>query len=141
LKNSEEPYSFYSIADYACAKIVNHLVRSDYQNGHYNSIISCYYLQQVRRFSEFCATPLSKENRETVLSFYEQLFQKASPLQHLVITEFLYVQYKRVLLNNLKRKYKIIGSERELTFDRQFLNISAFYNFIPIKKIELNKKQ
>jgi hypothetical protein len=65
-------------------------------------------------------------------SFFEEIFQKATPLQYLAISEMLNVQYKRNLLNNLKRKYKIVGSELEPIFERQFLNISAFYNSLSI---------
>jgi hypothetical protein len=55
-------------------------------------------------------------------------------MQHLAIGEFLNVQYKRALLNNLRRKYKILGSESEIAFERQFLNLSAFYNSLPVKE-------
>jgi hypothetical protein len=52
-------------------------------------------------------------------------------MQHLAIGEFLNVQYKRTLLNNLRRKYRILGNESEIAFERQFLNLSAFYNSLP----------
>lgn len=41
----------------------------------------------------------------------EEAFKSADPVQHLAVTELLNVQYKRILLNNLRRKYKIIGIE------------------------------
>jgi hypothetical protein len=111
VKSSEDPYNFYSLADYACARVVAHLLHSDYQSGQHDSILACLYLQQVRRFGEFCATPFSKDRSETLASFFEELFQRATPLQYLAISEMLNVQYKRNLLNNLKRKYKIVGSQ------------------------------
>jgi hypothetical protein len=138
LVKDQGPYSFYSIADYACARVVSHLSTRDYQDGQYHPILACLYLQQVRKFSEFCATPFSSTCNDTVASFFERLFERATPLQYLAISEFLNIQYKRILLNNLKRKYKIIGSETEPTFERQFLNISAFYNSLSVRVPENN---
>jgi hypothetical protein len=52
VRNDNGPYGFYSIADYACAKVIIHLAQKDYnQTGDYHTILSSYYLQQVRRFS------------------------------------------------------------------------------------------
>lgn len=54
-------------------------------------------------------------------------------MNYLVIGEILNIQYKVLLLNNLRRKYKIVGSENESYYDRQFLKLSSFYNELPIK--------
>lgn len=51
VKKDQEPYGFYSIADYVCARTVSHLLTRDYQTGQYQPILACLYLQQVRRFS------------------------------------------------------------------------------------------
>ena len=46
----------------------------------------------------------------------EELIEKATPMQYLAISELLNVQYKRVMLNNLRRKYKIVASQNEGSF-------------------------
>lgn len=51
IRNGSDLYGFYSIADYACARAVAHLTTKNYDDGNYHSIISCYYLQQVRNFA------------------------------------------------------------------------------------------
>jgi hypothetical protein len=51
----------------------------------------------------------------------------------LVLSEFLYVQYKKRLLDNLRRKYKFVRSQEEDSFDRQFLNLSPFFNSLPLR--------
>lgn len=109
IRKTDNLYGFYSIADYTCAKIIDYVTAQ--KEIKYETVLSCYYLQQIRRFSEFCTTPLSEENKTTLLSYMEEAFKNANPVQHLAITELLNVQYKRILLNNLRRKYKIIGVE------------------------------
>ena len=56
------------------------------------------------------------------------------------ISEFLYVHYKKRILDNLRRKYKFNTSPHESFFDRQFLNLSAFFNNIPVKKAQKVEK-
>jgi hypothetical protein len=51
IKNGNDLYSFYSISDFACARVVNYLTSRDFENGDFQPILSAYYLQQVRRFS------------------------------------------------------------------------------------------
>jgi len=34
----------------------------------------------------------------------------------------------------LRRKYKFAANQVESTFDRQFLNLSPFFNSVPLKK-------
>lgn len=109
IRKTDNLYGFYSIADYTCAKIIDYVTAQ--KDIKYETVLSCYYLQQIRRFSEFCTTPLSDENKTTLLSYMEEAFKNADPVRHLAITELLNVQYKRILLNNLRRKYKIIGVE------------------------------
>ncbi len=59
IRNGNGPYGFYSIGEFACAKAVAHLTTKNYEDGNYHSILSCYYLQQVRNFAEFCYGPMS----------------------------------------------------------------------------------
>lgn len=59
---------------------------------------------------------------------------KAGPLEYINISEFLYVQYKKRILDNLRRRYKFSGGHHETCFDRQFLNLSTFFNSIPVRK-------
>lgn len=57
IRKSGNLYGFYSIADYTCAKIIDYVTAK--KEIKYETVLSCYYLQQIRRFSEFCTTPLS----------------------------------------------------------------------------------
>ena len=62
-----------------------------------------------------------------------------SPLEYINISEFLYVQYKRRIVDNLRRKYKFIQVQGEGVFDHQFLNISPFFNAVAVKKENAGK--
>lgn len=43
------------------------------------------------------------------------------------------------MVDNLRRKYKFVVSQIENTFDRQFLNISPFFNSVAVKKEGVQK--
>ena len=62
------------------------------------------------------------------------------PIEYLNISEFLYIHYKKRILDNLRRKYKFTTSPNESFFDRQFLNLSAFFNYLPVKKSQKIEK-
>jgi len=67
--NEDSLYSYYSIADYSCSKIIEIIASRSYENEEYHPIISCLYLQQVRKFSDFSEVQFDKENTKNLVTF------------------------------------------------------------------------
>jgi hypothetical protein len=127
-----QPYSFFSLADYVCGRIAATLSSLKVNEIEEWTIFSSLYLLQVKRFSDFAFTMFSPVEPITLEDSYEKMLENASAEQYVAISDFLYVQYKRRLLDNLRRKYKFVGSQSEETFDRQFLSLSPFFSTLPV---------
>jgi hypothetical protein len=105
----KEGYSYLSLADYVCARIIRSLVevKEDLEWTSFSAL----YLSQVRKFSEYCTSAFSQSNKENLIDFFEKVIAKAGPLEYINISEFLYIHYKKRILDNLRRKYKFTGSQ------------------------------
>ena len=66
--------------------------------------------------------------------------KSVGPLEYINISEFLYVHYKKNIIDNLRKKYQFVNSHGENILDRQFLSISGFFNCLPVKKNVGQKK-